>query len=174
MTTTEAHDAGPVSSGASEVDPTEFRQAMSDFATGVTVVTGLDRAGPAGFACQSFASVSVEPPLVMFCVDRSSGSWARIRQAGRFCVNVLGEHQDRLCERFGSRTGAKFVGSEWLRSGWNTAALPDVLMRVHADIQRIHRAGDHDIVLGSVLETERPTRHRPMIFFRSGFGLDRA
>lgn len=161
-------------SGATEhvVNPNAFRRAMSDFATGVAVVTGLDDAGPVGFACQSFASVSLHPPLVMFCADHRSRSWPRIRRAGRFCVNVLGGHQDELCARFGSNDGRKFDGADWARSRWNTPVLPDVLMRVHADVHQVVAAGDHDIVVGRVLEVERLERHLPMIFFRGRFGIE--
>ncbi|MER5393772.1 flavin reductase family protein [Saccharopolyspora sp. NPDC002686] len=154
------------------VNPNAFRRAMSDFATGVTVVTGLDDAGPVGFACQSFASVSLDPPLVMFCADHRGRSWPRIRGAGRFCVNVLGGHQDDLCARFGSSSGRKFDGADWSCSRWRTPVLPDVLMRVHADVHQVVEAGDHDIVVGRVLEVERLAEHRPMIFFRGRFGIE--
>src|SRR3546814_8349050 len=79
-----------------------MRRAMGIFASGVTVVTGLDDDGPVGFACQSFASVSLDPPLVLFCADHGGRSWPRIRATGRFSVNVLGEDQDELCGRFRS------------------------------------------------------------------------
>jgi len=144
---------------------------MADFASGVTVVTGLDARGPVGFACQSFASVSLDPPLVLFCADHGSRSWPRIRRSGRFCVNVLGEHQATVCERFGSSHGRKFDGVPWSLSPWSTPVFPDVLMRVHADIEQVHPAGDHDLVIGRVLAAERIAGHRPMIFFRGGFGL---
>ncbi|WP_027943795.1 flavin reductase family protein [Amycolatopsis taiwanensis] len=163
-----------ISDGGEVVTPAEFRAAMADFASGVTVVTGLDAGDPVGFACQAFASVSLEPPLVVFCADHRSRSWPRIRRSGRFCVNVLGEHQTSLCERFGSSQGRKFDGAEWSLTRWGTPALPDVLMRVHADVNQVHPAGDHDLVVGRVLAVERIAEHRPMIFFRGGFGLGTA
>jgi flavin reductase (DIM6/NTAB) family NADH-FMN oxidoreductase RutF len=149
----------------------EFRRAMAEFASGVTVVTGLDTQGPVGFACQSFASVSLDPPLVMFCADHRSRSWPRIRRAGRFCVNVLSEHQSALCESFGSKQGRRFEETDWALSDWGTPVLPEVLMRVHADVEQVLTAGDHDVVLGRVLAVERVADHRPMIFFRGGFTL---
>ncbi|CAM5645162.1 monooxygenase [Streptomyces pilosus] len=149
----------------------EFRRAMAEFASGVTVVTGLDEQGPVGFVCQSFASVSLAPPLVMFCAGHTSRSWPRIRAAGRFCVNVLSERQRGLCESFGSRNGRKFEEAEWERSEWDTPALAGVLMRVHADIVQVVTAGDHDVVVGRVLATERVCDTSPMIFFRGGFSL---
>ncbi|WP_067461396.1 flavin reductase family protein [Actinomadura macra] len=155
--------------------PAEFRKAMAEFATGVTVVTALDGGEPVGFACQSFASVSLEPPLVLFCADRRGRSWARIRAAGRFCVNVLGDDQRDLCERFGSSRGLKYEGLGWDVSPWGTPALRDVLLGVHAEVQDVHRAGDHDVVIGRVLAIGRPDEpaagRPPMIFFRSRFGV---
>lgn len=156
-------------------DPAEFRRAMAEFATGVTVVTGLDGDEPVGFACQSFASVSLEPPLVLFCADKRGRSWARIRTTGRFCINVLGEDQRELCERFGSSKGRKYEGLEWEPSEWGAPSLPGVLLRVHAVVHDVREAGDHDVVIGRVLATERvgeqDLEQRPMIFFRSRFGI---
>lgn len=152
--------------------PDELRRAMSAFASGVTVVTGLDAEGPVGFACQSFASVSLDPPLLLFCADHRGRAWPRIRETGRFTVNVLGEEQQDLCARFGSSRGAKYDGLDWAVSHWDTPALPDVLLRVHAEVFDVQVAGDHDVVLGRVLEVELLEQARPMIFFRGGFGVD--
>lgn len=160
------------------VTPTILRRAMSCFASGVTVVTGtdpdpddeFDRA--VGFACQSFASVSLEPPLVLFCADHRGRAWPRIRRSGRFCVNVLGEHQVDVCDRFGSARGAKFDGLDFDVSRWGTPALRDVLIRVHAEVFDVHVAGDHDVVIGRVLEIDVSEDLRPMIFFQGRFGVD--
>lgn len=171
--------------------PAAFRRAMAEFATGVTVITALDGGEPVGFACQSFASVSLEPPLLLFCADRRGRSWPRIRSAGRFCVNVLAEDQREVCERFGSSKGRKFDGLEWDPSPWGSPALRDVLLQVHAEVHDVHAAGDHDVVIGRVLAVHlaagqepdtrsgpaahnghRAAERRPMIFFRSRFGVD--
>ncbi|MEV5647352.1 flavin reductase family protein [Nocardia sp. NPDC052254] len=151
---------------------TEMRRALGQFASGVTVVTGMDAEGPVGFACQSFASVSLDPPLILFCVDHEGKSWPRIRGTGRFSINVLRENQADLCLRFGSRTGRKYEGLEWEMSKWSTPLLPGVLMRVHAEIHDVHAAGDHDVVIGRVLDLESLTEERPLIFFRGKFGIE--
>jgi flavin reductase (DIM6/NTAB) family NADH-FMN oxidoreductase RutF len=142
------------------------------FASGVTIVTGIDDGGPVGFACQSFASVSLEPPLILFCADHNGRTWPRIRNSGLFCVNVLGEEQVDICGRFGSSKGKKFDGLGWHPSRWGTPALPDVLLRIHAEVHDVHVAGDHDVVIGRVLELEQITEQRPMLFFRGRFGVD--
>ncbi|GAB3896758.1 flavin reductase family protein [Microbispora bryophytorum] len=153
--------------------PAEFRRALGMFATGVTVVTGLDDGEPVGFACQSFASVSLEPPLILFCADHKGHAWPRIRKSGRFCVNVLGEDQVDLCGRFGSSKGAKFAGLDWDLSRWGTPALRQVLLRVHGEVRDVHVAGDHDVIIGHVCELETvDTQQRPMLFFRGRFGVE--
>jgi 3-hydroxy-9,10-secoandrosta-1,3,5(10)-triene-9,17-dione monooxygenase reductase component len=150
----------------------EMRKALGQFASGVTVVTSMDDEGPIGFACQSFASVSLEPPLILFCADHRGRSWPRIRATGRFSINVLHEAQTDLCARFGGRAGRKFDGLDWELSKWSTPSLPGVLMRAHAEIHDVHTAGDHDVVIGRVLELESVTEERPMIFFRGAFGIE--
>lgn len=152
--------------------PTELRRAMGTFASGVTVVTGMDGDEAVGFACQSFASVSLEPPLVLFCADHRGKAWPRIRTSGRFTVNVLAEEQQEVCGRFGSARGAKYDGLDWDVSRWGTPALRDVLLRVHCDVEDVHVAGDHDVVIGRVLEVDDCGDARPMIFFRGRFGVD--
>lgn len=154
------------------ISPAEMRSVLGRFATGVTVVTGTDEDGPVGFACQSFASVSLDPPLILFCADHGGRSWPRIQRSGRFTVNVLHEQQRELCQRFGSRDGLKFTGLEWQTSRWGTPSLSDVLIRVHAETYDVHTAGDHDVVIGRVLELETVATERPLIFFAGRFGID--
>jgi len=164
MTSTDISAEGPT--------PTRMRQAMGRFATGVTVVTGADEAGPVGFTCQSFSSVSLDPPLVLFCADHRGSAWPRIRGAGRFCVNVLDERQADLCARFGSRSGLRYQGLNWELSRWDTPILPGVLLRVHSEVSEVHTAGDHDVVIGWVLDLETDSEQRPLLFYRGGFELD--
>ena len=151
--------------------PEEMRASMSRFASGVTVVTGLDQEGPTGFVCQSFASVSLDPPLILFCADRKGRSWPRIRRSGWFTVNVLADNQVDMCTRFGSSDGLKYDGIDWKRSRWGTPALPGVLLRVHASIENIHLSGDHDVIIGRVAELECLSDASPLIFYRGKFGL---
>ncbi|WP_254399710.1 flavin reductase family protein [Streptomyces sp. AC602_WCS936] len=158
-----------------ETDPTpqRMRGALGTFASGVTVVTGVGRDGtPVGFACQSFASVSLEPALVLFCADHRGRAWPRIRESGRFAVNILAAEQTDLCGRFGSGKGRKYEGLDWELSRWGTPSLPGVLTRVHADVYDVHTAGDHDVVVGRVLALETVTDREPMLFFRGGFGVE--
>ncbi|MGW5861155.1 flavin reductase family protein [Streptomyces sp. NPDC055239] len=163
----------PVAPEESTPTPQRMRQALGAFATGVTVVTGLAPDGdPAGFACQSFASVSLTPPLVLICVDHRGRAWPSIRESGRFTVNVLGAEQTDLCSRFGSSKGRKYEGLDWELSPWGTPSLPGVLTRVHAEVHDVRGAGDHDVVTGRVLGLEPVSEDLPMLFFRGGFGIE--
>jgi flavin reductase (DIM6/NTAB) family NADH-FMN oxidoreductase RutF len=158
---------------APPISQQEFRHGMGNFATGVAVITGSEAEEPLGFACQSVASVSLEPPLVLFCADHRGRSWPRIRRSGHFCVNVLAEDQSDLCTRFGSSRGRRFDELEWETSAWGCPAFRDVLLRVHADVVDVHVAGDHDVVIGEVQAIEHVRDEvRPMVFFRASFSLD--
>lgn len=167
---------GPVPAGQPRTlaapSPPEMRRALSLFASGVTIIASLDDGEPVGFACQAFTSVSLDPPLILFCVDHSSRSWPRIRKSGRFTVNVLGEDQAALCAHFGSKAGSKFEDLDWEMSRWSTPVLPGVILRVHAEIRDVHLAGDHDVVIGLVRELEQGSEGRPLVFYRGKFGLE--
>jgi flavin reductase (DIM6/NTAB) family NADH-FMN oxidoreductase RutF len=157
--------------GAPEPSRAELRRVLGHFATGVTIVTGFAGDGdPVGFACQSFTSVSLEPPLVLFCADHRGRSWPRMRDSGSFCVNILRYAQQELADRFGSPTGLRFEGLEW-GSSHGAPALPGVLARVHCAIESVHVTGDHDVVVGRVehLEVEQPGR--PLLFYRGRFAV---
>jgi 3-hydroxy-9,10-secoandrosta-1,3,5(10)-triene-9,17-dione monooxygenase reductase component len=147
--------------------PERMRHALGHFATGVTIVTGYATDGePVGFACQSFASVSLHPPLVLFCADHRGRSWPRMREDGRFTVNVLEHDQRDIVARFGSRGGRRFEGLDWTPSEHGGPSLTGVIMRVHCSVEQVHVAGDHDVVVGRVLDLEDGESGRPMLFYR--------
>ena len=94
-------------------DDRGFKDAMSRFTSGVTIVAGMEDGEPVGFTCQSFLSLSIDPPFVAVAPARTSTSWPRIARAGTFCVNVLGDHQEDLCRGFAVSGGDKFAGVDW-------------------------------------------------------------
>jgi len=152
------------------VEAGEMRRVMGHFATGVTIVTGTDDGEPVGFACQSFTSVSLEPPLVLFCPAHTSRSWPRIQKSGSFSVNVLAEDQLELCKAFASSGEDKFAGLAWHLTPWGPS-LDNVLATVHCDIESVVPAGDHDVVVGRVRELVTHRDAAPLVFFRGQFGL---
>lgn len=136
------------------VDAAEFRRVLGNFASGVTVVTAPKaehESGPAGFACQSFAALSLDPPLVAFMVGRTSTTWPRIARAGVFCVNVLGAGQGELCRGFAVRGGDKFAGVGYDEAPYSSAPrLTDAAAWIDCAIHAVHTGGDHLIVVGRV------------------------
>ncbi|GAA2292397.1 flavin reductase family protein [Streptomyces kunmingensis] len=156
------------------VDPAEFRRVLGTFATGVTVVTAPPSApgeGPAGFACQSFASLSLDPPLVAFMVARTSTTWPRIARAGAFCVNVLGEDQGELCRGFAVSGADKFAGVDHTPAPVSgSPRLDGATAWIDCAIHAVHTGGDHLIVVGRVTALGTPAAdRRPLLFHRGRF-----
>lgn len=153
------------------VDPGEFRRVLGHFASGVTIVTALDADGPAGFACQSFASLSLDPPLVAFMVARTSTTWPRIAAAGTFCVNVLGAGQGALCRSFAVSGADKFAGVEWGPAPvTGSPRLAGAPAWIDCAITAVHTGGDHLIVVGRVESLGAEQASEPLLFHQGRFG----
>ncbi|WP_327419293.1 flavin reductase family protein [Streptomyces sp. NBC_01233] len=156
------------------VSPAEFRAVLGNFASGVTVVTapsGEDEDGPAGFACQSFASLSLDPPLVTFMVARTSTAWPRIARAGVFCVNILGAEQGELCRSFAVSGADKFAGvSHTPAPVTGSPQLDAVPAWIDCRIQAVHTGGDHLIVVGRVVAMGAAGEGDPLLFHKGRFG----
>lgn len=155
------------------VDPAEFRRVLGHFASGVTVVTALDPGGPTGFACQSFASLSLDPPLVAFMVARTSTTWPRLARAGVFCVNVLGADQRDLCLGFAKSGADKFAGVSYdAAPATGSPRLTGAPAWIDCTIAQVHTGGDHLIVVGRVeaLGTPADDDGEPLLFHRGRFG----
>jgi 3-hydroxy-9,10-secoandrosta-1,3,5(10)-triene-9,17-dione monooxygenase reductase component len=164
--------APDLSSARFEPEPRRFRQVLGHFCTGITVITTADEDGPAGFACQSFAAVSLEPPLVLFCPSRASVTWPRIARAGHFCANVLAADQRELARAFGvsGATGAdKFAGLRWSPSSSGAPILDGALTWVGCAVEAVHEAGDHYVVLGRVTELGDCVAGPPLLFYRGRY-----
>jgi flavin reductase (DIM6/NTAB) family NADH-FMN oxidoreductase RutF len=151
-------------------DQARFRQVLGHFTTGVTVITAAAEEGPVGLAVGSFASVSLDPPLVGFFPDKTSSSWPKIESTGSFCVNVLGEAQEDVCRRFASKGDDKFRGLGWRPAGSGSPVLDGVLAWIDCDIDSVTEAGDHHLVLGRVRDLAVEHDGPPLLFFRGGYG----
>jgi flavin reductase (DIM6/NTAB) family NADH-FMN oxidoreductase RutF len=151
------------------IDSARFRTILGHFATGVTVVTGHGPDGPSGLAANSFTSVSLEPPLVLVCMAHESTTWPVIRASGRFAVNILGEHQEETCRRFGARSGDRFEGVGWTTGKTGSPILHEAIAYVDCIIDAEHEAGDHVIVVGRVVDLGQPAEGGPLLFWRGGY-----
>lgn len=153
------------------IDVARFRQVLGHFPTGVAVITGIDDEGrPAGLAIGSFSSVSLDPPLVAFMPDKGSSSWPRFRGSGHFCVNILGSDQESVCRTFAVSGGDKFAELAWHPAGSGSPILDGALAWIDCDVDVVHEAGDHYIVIGSVRELEVGSGALPLVFFQGGYG----
>jgi 3-hydroxy-9,10-secoandrosta-1,3,5(10)-triene-9,17-dione monooxygenase reductase component len=151
-------------------DSAQFRQVLGHFPTGVTVVTAAPASGPVGLAVGSFASVSLDPPLVAFFPDRGSSSWPLIAEAGSFCVNILSEDQEVVCRRFATKGDDKFLGLGWRPAGSGAPLLDGVLAWIDCRIESVTDAGDHYCVMGRVRDLGVAHDGGPLLFFRGGYG----
>jgi 3-hydroxy-9,10-secoandrosta-1,3,5(10)-triene-9,17-dione monooxygenase reductase component len=156
---------------AEPIDARTFRQVLGQFCTGITIITTMHEGLPTGFACQSFAALSLDPPLVLFCPTKVSRSWKAIEASGKFCVNVLTEKQRETCARFGSREPDKFAGVDWRLSPMGSPVLDGSLAHIDCTVHSVHDGGDHFVVFGAVQGlSEVPTiKPRPLLFYRGEY-----
>lgn len=152
-----------------EVSPEQFRHVLGHLPTGVTVIAAHGEAAPLGMAANSVTSVSLDPPLILFCPAKSSTTWPPIRDAGRCCVNIMAGHHEEVTRRFSQRGIDRFAGVGY--SNRETGpALDDAVAWIECVIRDEHDAGDHTIVVAEVLAIEAAGSVEPLVFFRGRYG----
>jgi 3-hydroxy-9,10-secoandrosta-1,3,5(10)-triene-9,17-dione monooxygenase reductase component len=153
----------------SEFGPERFRDVAGRFASGVTVITGMDDDGPVGFTCQSFHALSLDPPMVLFAVAHTSTSWPRIRASGRCCVNVLSDRQEAVARTFAMSGIDKFAEQGWSPTEDGNPILEGVLAWFSCTIAGIHPGGDHEVVTADVISLGADELE-PLVFHRGRYG----
>jgi flavin reductase (DIM6/NTAB) family NADH-FMN oxidoreductase RutF len=157
-------------SDSSEIDPRDFRNALGSYATGVTVITASGPDGkPVGLTCNSFASVSLNPPLVLWSLLIYSPSINVFQNASHFAVNVLGASQRDLAMQFATRSDDKFAGVAWERGLGDAPILANAVATFQCRSADRYYGGDHVIFLGAV-EAYAYNRDEPLLFARGAFG----
>ncbi len=152
-----------------ETDPATFRSALSNFATGVAVVTTLDKAGEkVGITVSSFNSVSLTPPLILWSVGKESFSYDVFAAAETFAVHILAANQQDLCDRFAQRGHNKFVGLDCSAGIDGVPVLPDFAACFECKTEHVYPGGDHKILVGRVHRFEERDAE-PLIYHRSRF-----
>lgn len=151
-------------------DGARYRQVLGHFPTGVSVVTAVHEGRPVGMAVGSFTSLSLEPPQVLFCAALTSSTWPKIREVGRFCVNILHEDQEGVSRAFASAAADKFEGLGWKHGANGAPVLDGVLAHIECDVGQVVTSGDHDICVGEVTALDVDREGGPLVFFRGGYG----
>ena len=145
----------------------DFKACMSNFASGVTVVTTVDQGGkPWG----AFSSLSLDPPLCLVCIDRRAGSLETFRTSRRFAVNILSDKQEDISNRFASRSKDKFADTDWQPGPvLGCPVFADVLTWTECEVTEILPGGDHDIFVGQLVRVEAG-EGQPLLYFNGTYG----
>jgi len=150
-------------------DAKELRRVMGLFATGVTVITTRDASGaPYGLTANAVTSVSLDPPLLLICVDRKSETFPHFYDSKLFILNILAEGQEEVSRRFATSGGDKFAGIPHHIGRLGTPILEGTLGHIECLIVETHEAGDHVIHLGEVQDA-CTTDGQPLLFFRGKY-----
>jgi flavin reductase (DIM6/NTAB) family NADH-FMN oxidoreductase RutF len=162
--------ANELASDSSPIDPREFRNALGTYATGVTIITAVGSDGkPYGLTCNSFASVSLNPPLVLWSLVRYSSSLNVFQNATHFAVNVLGVSQQALANKFAKSSDEKFAGIDWSPGLGSAPLLGESVANFQCRSVNRYYGGDHVIFLGAV-EAYSYNHSEPLLFARGGYG----
>ncbi|MXW94430.1 MAG: flavin reductase family protein [Acidimicrobiaceae bacterium] len=165
---------GRSSGGSGALDGREFRRVLGHYPTGVAVVSAACPHGPEGLTIGSFASVSLDPPLVSFCAGHESDSWQRMRDVGSFCVNVLGDDQADVSTTFAGKADDRFEGISTRVEATGAPVIEGCLAWIDCRVEAVHTAGDHDIVVGRVVALgtapgDIESAPGPLIFLKGGY-----
>lgn len=158
---------------APPIDPDRFRATMGSFPAAVCVITALDEEGaPRGLTCSAVCSLSVEPPLLLCCVNQRNGSLKAIRHSGGFVVNLLAASGDAISTRFASSSPDKYSGIEWDASP--VSGLPylcECVVRVDCELAADIEAGTHAILIGRIRDCDDPdAADSPLLYWRRAYG----
>jgi len=150
------------------IDDAQFKLAMSYFASGVTVVTTEHDGKPFGMTVAAFSSLSLHPPLVLICIEKTVKSHDAIAGAGKFGVSILNSKQTDISNRFASRAEDKFAGTEIVRGELGVPLIGGAIMRLECRVSEKLEGGDHTIFVGEVVEANTE-EGEPLVYFRSGY-----
>jgi len=151
------------------LDPDSFRSVLGRFASGVTVVTAVDGAGREhGMTVSAFCSLSLDPPLVLVCIDHDASMHELLHETSHFAVNILSSRQEALSRRFSHPEADRFDGIGYTRGASGVPILDDVLAWLECRIVARHAAGDHTIVIGQA-EAGETSGDRPLLYYRGGY-----
>ena len=149
-------------------DPRALRNALGKFATGVTIVTCDCPRGPLGITANSFASVSLDPPLVLWSPARASKRFTAFVEADHFAIHILADNQQYFCDTFATE-GGDFSTLNWQPSEKNVPLIDSCLARIECDRHAVHDGGDHAIIVGLVTQAT-VGEGTPLVFAKGSYG----
>ena len=156
------------------IDPSTFRATLGRFASGITVITARDTSGrDVGMTVSAFSSLSLDPPLVLICIDNGASVAPVLEQCEKFAVNVLSDEQEPLSRRFSEKEVDRFEGVAYHRGQLDVALLDGALAHLECRVHARYPGGDHTILVGAVEATSVREGH-PLLYYRGGYArLDR-
>lgn len=153
--------------GGNQMDPKMFRKTLGHFATGVTVITAVDGNNkPVGLTANAFSSLSLEPPLILVCIDKKSDSLPAFKEGAPFVVNILSENQEDACWAFAKKGEDKFKGLAYKVSDDGVRYLEGNLATIHCTVYENFEGGDHMIVTGLVRDVSFDEKENPLLFYK--------
>ncbi|MCR8659926.1 flavin reductase family protein [Paenibacillus endoradicis] len=154
------------------MDPIVWRNTMGQFASGVTIITTIDSAGnPLGMTANAFTSLSLDPPMVLICVDNKSTTLVHLTESAKYCVNILAAPQEQLSRQFARKGGSeKFEGASYFSGDIGVPVLEGTLTSVECEVTAIVDGGDHKILLGKSVKIHQSlTETEPLIFYKGKY-----
>ena len=147
----------------------QLRRVMGHFATGVTVITTIDKdSTPFGLTANAFTSLSLNPPLVLICIDKGVQCYSCFEESGVFAVNVLSEDQEELSRRFATKGIEKFAGIKWHKGQHGVALLDGAIGHIECKVVHSYDGGDHTIYIGEIMHAAA-SGDRPLLFFKGQY-----
>src|ERR1700677_1886376 len=154
----------------------DFRTTLGHFASGIVIIAARHEGRPVGLSIQSFASLSLDPPLVSLSVSLTSATWPVMAEEGQFCASILSADQEAICRRFAVSGADKFAGMPWTASPRTLSPrIEGALAWVDCGIRAVHEAGDHWLIVADVLDLDHYLRadaraRPPLLFYQGAFG----
>ena len=151
------------------MDSNLFRRACAQFATGIAIASAADSEGrPHGMTINSFTSVSMDPPLVLICIDGTSNLLPVFEHCGHYGLSFLGHHQQALSTRFAQRGQDRFDGVAWLTGSAGVPLIPDALAHLECRLTTTLVAGDHAILIAEVVSADIHSG-KPLLYYQSSY-----
>lgn len=151
------------------LDPTHLRRTFGAFASGITVIAGLDDRGePLGLLANSFTSVSLAPALALVCIHHGSGTWPRLHRLPRLGISILAADQEWLARQVSTRRESRLAGVGWSQVD-SAVLIDDSHAWIEASVRRQISAGDHDIVLLEIHDLQADFEREPLVFHASSY-----